>query len=109
MIRLYYKSDSVNWDDFDSILLQLTMHTLNSEVDQTADITDIEKVKAQFLRRAQRKEFPVAKFIIYLNSAVTLVQDIQLMHELLKYGLDVLYPKLQWTDKVNLIDLATKA
>ena len=94
MIRLYYKTGSVNWDDFDAILLQLTMHSLTNEATLTADITEIDKIKGQYLRRAQRKEFPVAKFIIYLNSSVTLVQDIGLMHDLLKYGLDVLYPKL---------------
>ena len=61
------------------------------------------------MRRAQRREFPALKYIVYLNSSIIVAQDFKLMNDLLKYGLDVLYPKLQWTDKIQIIDMANKS
>lgn len=46
----------------------LAMH----EGTQLASIEGYDKVKAQFLRRAERKEFPTVKFIVYLNATVVL-------------------------------------
>ena len=66
-------------------------------------------MKAQFLRRAERKEFPTSKFIVYLNATVVLGQKMELLHDLMRYGLDHLYPKLVWTDKVQILEFATKS
>jgi hypothetical protein len=38
-----------------------------------------------------------------------MAQDIQLLHELVMYGLDHLYPKLKWTDKVQILDVANRS
>ena len=61
----------MNWDEFDQILLQMTMLAMHDGT-QLADIEGSEQVKAQFLRRAERKEFPTSKYIVYLNATVVL-------------------------------------
>lgn len=48
-------------------------------------------MQAQFRKRAERKEFPALKFLIYVNSAAMIAQDLNLMHNLMRYGLDYLY------------------
>jgi len=35
-------------------------------------IEGADKVKAQFLRRAERKEFPAVRYLVYLNACVVL-------------------------------------
>jgi hypothetical protein len=60
------------------------------------------------LKRAERKEFPAAKYIVYLNSSLIVAQDMKLLHALTQYGLDSLYSKLNWHDKVQILDIANR-
>ena len=42
---------------------------------KAGDIEKAEEINAAFLRRAQRKEFPIVKYIVYLQYAGLLAQD----------------------------------
>ena len=61
------------------------------------------------MRRAERKEFPTSKYIVYLNATVVLGYRMDLLHDLMRYGLDNLYPKLNWIDKTSILEFATKS
>ena len=32
-----------------------------------------------------------------------------LLHNLVRYGLDYLYPKLEWNDKIQILDIANRS
>ena len=57
-------------------------------IDQHKELTK------HFERRASRKEFPAVRYIIYLNYSVVVTLNPNLIESLLRYGADVLYPKL---------------
>lgn len=81
-------------------------------MDQNERISNLKgfsDVKAQFMRRAERREFPIVKYLVYLNSSVIIANDMDLMHDLMKYGLDILYSRLEWTDKVQILDIANRS
>lgn len=59
-----------------------------------------EDVITHFKRRAERREFPALRFIIYVNFATVISLDGHTIDALLRYGADYLYPKLQWPDKI---------
>jgi len=44
-----------------------------------------------------------------LNASIIVARDFKLMNDLLIYGLDTLYPRLQWQDKIQIIDMASKS
>lgn len=68
-----------------------------------------EEVRQHFERRANRQEFPSLKFLIYLNFACVVQMDAQVIDGLLRYGTDVIYPKLQWPDKLQILDTVNRA
>ena len=67
-----------------------------------------EDVRKEFLRRARRNEFPTIKLMVYLNFGMVIVQEPQLLEQLSRYGIDTLYPKLTWFDKITLADIVSK-
>ena len=65
---MYFKNGQKNLDEFDNIILQLSMQVM-----QTGDIQLVqekaekfEEIREIYLRRVARKEFPVVKFLVYL-------------------------------------------
>lgn len=72
-------------------------------VDRHADVT------TTFHRRATRQEFPALRYLIYLNFGTVIHLDGPTIDSLLRYGADSLYPKLQWTDKLQLLDTCNRA
>jgi hypothetical protein len=108
MIRLYYKKGmDASWDEFDNILLHLAM--LGMHQGGIEKIKGFDQVQAQFRKRAERREFPALRFLVYVNASVMIANDLNLMHDLLRYGLDYIYPKLTWTDKVQILDMANRS
>lgn len=108
-IRLYYKKGQKDLDEFDNIILQLSMQVM-----QTGDINMVqenaerfEEIREQFLRRVARKEFPVVKYIVYLQFGALLGGDQELLDNLIRYGFDILYPKLRWLEKVSSLEIAS--
>ena len=77
--------------------------SLNSFIDRYED------VMSTFERRATRQEFPALKYIIYLNFASVISLNGGIIDSLLRYGTDVLYPKLLWPDKFQILDLCNRA
>lgn len=68
-VRLYFKSGQRNYDDFDDILLQITLYQLSRDSplkDLGDEIDRLDDIQALFERRATNKEFPAVKFIVYL-------------------------------------------
>lgn len=98
----------MNWDEFDEIVLQMTMLAMH-EGTTLSSIEGADKVKAQFIRRAERKEFPAVRYLVYLNACVVLGQKMDLLHDLMRYGLDTMYPKLTWIDKCSILEFANKS
>lgn len=86
-------------------MLMHTMETLGKtgleELDGYEDIVD------NFKRRASRKEFATVKFIVYLQFSLLVLKDPLLTDQLLRYGFDVLYPKLKWNDKAIGLEIST--
>ena len=67
-----------------------------------------EEVLLQFKRRAKRREFPAMRYIIYLNFSTVIALDGHIIDALLRYGSDTLYPKLRWTDKLQVLDVCNR-
>ena len=61
-----------------------------------------------FERRASRHEFPALKYIIYLNFACVITVNGKTIDSLLRYGTDEIYPRLQWPDKLQIIDTCNR-
>ena len=44
-----------------------------------------------FVRRATRREFPVIKYIVYLQFSAVVAQDQELLDSLIRFGFDEIY------------------
>lgn len=67
-IRLYYKrKDNLNdWDQFDEIVVNLIMLGMYQN-QSLQSLQGFDLVKKQFMKRVERKEFPIVRFLAYLN------------------------------------------
>jgi anaerobic ribonucleoside-triphosphate reductase len=70
-IRLYFKKGQKDFDEFDSILLQISMHYMQGGAQATTasiatEIERFEEIQKVFVHRARQKEFPAIKYLIYL-------------------------------------------
>jgi hypothetical protein len=63
-------------------------------------------VQEIFQRRAERKEFPTVKVLVYLQYSALLGRDQALMDSLVRYGFDDVYHKLRWLDKITALEIA---
>ena len=69
-VRLYFKKGEKDYDEFDNILLQVSMQVMQTgDLAQTELIEKIEDIKETFGRRAYRKEFATVKYLVYLQFA----------------------------------------
>ena len=59
-------------------------------------------------RRASRQEFASVSYIVYLNFATAIYHDGKLIDDLIRYGADVLYPKLLWPVKQALLEISNQ-
>ena len=66
----------------------------------------LEDIKETFLRRANRREFAVVKYLVYLQFSAMVAQDQEAVDGLLRYGFDHLYAKLRPLDKVSALEIA---
>ncbi len=66
-------------------------------------------MKKHFDRRATRQEFPSIKYLIYLNFACVVQMDGKVIDSLLRSGTDVIYPRLCWPDKLQILDTVNRA
>jgi hypothetical protein len=107
-IRLYFKTGQKDYDEFDAILLQLSMHmmTSNQQTNALEDFPHLEDIQETFSRRASRHEFPAVKYIVYLQYAALMTGDQALIDSLVRYGFDEIYQKLRWPDKVTGLEIA---
>jgi hypothetical protein len=106
-IRLHFKHGGRDIDMFDEILQQLLMIQMYGEL-SVDEVNHYDGIMDTFMRRAKKREFPAVRFTVYLNSAAVLAKDFDLVLALCMYGHEVIYEKLEWPDKVNLLDIATK-
>ena len=108
-IRLYFKGGQRDFDEFDNILLQMVMQVMHDPqgIDHKANPM-YKQVLDTFLRRATRREFPVVKYIVYLQFSIVVAQDQELLDSLLRFGFDEIYEKLRWLDKVTSLEVASQ-
>ena len=66
----------------------------------------LEEIKETFLRRANRKEFPTVKYLVYLQFAAVATQDQEVIDGLIRYGFDHLYAKLRPLDRISALEIA---
>lgn len=113
IVNVYFKriakNEPVNWDEFDQILQQCLQYSMEHQTPLNQFIDRHEDVLTHFKRRSERREFPALRFIIYLNFATVIQLDGPTIDTLLRYGADFLYPKLQWPDKLQLLDTCNRA
>ncbi len=50
-----------------------------------------QQVLDTFVRRATRREFPVIKYIVYLQFSAVVAQDQELLDSLIRFGFDEIY------------------
>ena len=69
-VNLYFKQTAKqqpDWDEFDRILLQMSMLVMKNEEIKLADsIERLDEMITHFRRRARRREFPSIKYIVYV-------------------------------------------
>lgn len=106
--RLYFKAGQRDFDEFDNILLQMVMQTMHDPgVDHKANPLH-KQVLDTFVRRASRREFPVVKYIVYLQFSIVVAQDQELLDSLLRFGFDDIFEKLRWLDKLTSLEVASQ-
>lgn len=105
-IKLYFKKGKRDYDEFDNILLQMTMYALQGNGISEEQVGKLPEILDLFNKRATRGEFPASKFIVYLKFAFTVAQDKNVLEALVKHGFDVIYDKLQWLDKTEALHVA---
>ncbi len=82
------------------------------QVMQTGDLSVLEQIdrmddiKETFLRRANRREFPTIKYLVYLQFAAVATQDQEVIDGLIRYGFDHLYGKLKPLDRISALEIA---
>lgn len=112
MVNVYFKridkNENVNWDDFDEIIQQVLQYSMQHDSPLPNFLEKHQELLTHFERRASRHEFPALKFIIYLNFACVISLNPKTIDGLLRYGSDVLYPRLQWPDKLQIIDICNR-
>lgn len=73
MVDVYFKlldkDEGVNWDDFDTILQQILAFSMQNQIMMNGFIEKHAEVLTHFSRRAVRQEYPIVRYIIYLNFA----------------------------------------
>ena len=113
MVNVYFKrvdkNEEVSWDDFDDIVQQALQFAMENQTPLSNFIQKHEEVVKHFERRASRHEFPALKYIIYLNFACVITVNGKTIDSLLRYGTDEIYPRLQWPDKLQIIDTCNRA
>jgi hypothetical protein len=95
-IYLYFKKDEVNWETFDTILIQLTMFAMQHTAAYNTslpsylaqEVTQLDKVIAEFSRRGKGKEFATQNLLVYINFSAAVAQDSNLLVDLLTLGVD---------------------
>ena len=108
LISNYYNKERMDWDAFDQILMQLTMLAMSGQIKFIKELDGYDRILKDFKRRAERKEFPNIKYIIFAHFGALIAQDEELTDHLLRYGCDVLFPRLNWVDRVSVLDMADK-
>lgn len=94
-IHLYFKKPQKDYDEFDNIILQLTMLVMHSgDLGYLEGLERLDEIKETFMRRASRREFATVKYLVYLQFAGIVSQDAELLDDLIRYGFDHLYGKL---------------
>ena len=106
--KILEKGETINWDDFDQILQQVLQYSMEHQTTPDRWLDRYGDVMTHFKRRATRQEFPALRFLIYLNFATVIQVDGPTIDSLLRYGADTLYPKLQWPDKLQLLDTCNR-
>jgi hypothetical protein len=106
-VRLYFKKGQKDYDEFDNILLQLSMHVMQTGDNGVLEAVErLEDIKETFRRRANRNEFPTIKYLIYLQFSAVVAQEQELVDGLIRYGFDHLYTKLRPLDRVTALEIA---
>ena len=104
MVRVYFKQvdqgEQANWDDFDDIVQQINQYVMEHQCEMPQFVEQAFKVEDHFTRRAERFEFPTLRYIHYLLFACNVQGQETTIIGLLRHGCDVLYPLLQWPDKL---------
>jgi hypothetical protein len=74
------------------------------------EIERLEEIQNLFVRRAQRREFPAVKYLIYLQYSALMSTDSDLIDSLVRYGYQELNPegKFTWTDKITALEVAVQ-
>jgi len=89
--------------------MQLTMLGMSGhDIKIIREIDGFDQIVADFKRRAERREFPTIKYIIFTHFSAMIAQENALTDFLLKYGCDVLFPRLNWVDRLSILELADK-
>ena len=113
MANVYFKmldkNETVNWDVFDLILQQTLQYAMENQVEVKSFIDRWEDIFTHFERRANRQEYPAVRFLVYLNFACVIQLNGETVDLLLRTGSDILYNKLHWPDKLQLLDMCNRA
>ena len=112
MIRVYFKQidqgEQGNWDDFDDIVQQVNQYVMEHQCELQEFAERAFDVMDHFTRRAERFEFPTLRYIHYLLFACNVQGQETTIVGLLRHGCDVLYPLLQWPDKLQILDTVNR-
>ncbi|CDW74094.1 UNKNOWN [Stylonychia lemnae] len=103
-IRLFFRSKQRNYEDFDLILHQIQMNAMQSQdisgPGSSELFDEFNEIAKIFKERCERKDFATIKYVIYLQFGGIVLNNQAIVDDLVRYGFDFLYPKLQWIDKV---------
>ena len=86
-------------DQFDNIIFQIT-NKYSTIYPEEVVIDKCDDVMAMFQMRASQQEFSSFHYNAYLRFAIHIQRQEETIDDLLRYGIDILYPKLFWTNKL---------
>jgi hypothetical protein len=98
-------SGQQNFDEFDKILMGISLNKLQHGHEQVFDHED--KILEIYKQRVNRKDFPAVSFLPYLQYGLTHMREKEI-NSLSIYAFATIFEKLKWVEKIEAIDVATR-
>lgn len=84
------------------------MSLVEGDVSALKELPHFSQMVSDFEHRANDRAFAAVRFSIYLHFALFFHQKPKLVMELIQYGADKLFPRLNWVDRIALMEACWK-
>lgn len=93
--RLFVKGGMKDVELFEELIHQFIMYSLQNEgYDGLSEYAHVEDICLNFMKRVNKLEFAASQFSKYLQFAISVLSDKEVVDSLVRYAFDVIYSKI---------------